>query len=123
MNAICGEAAPLGLRTIVHAHSAESVRMSTLAGCNQIEHGVFTTHAEMKLMAQKGTYFDPQLCLVFHNYLDNRAMYEGISNFNEVGFSSRQTALPLVLEMFKRAITTPNLKIVFGTYAVACTHV
>ncbi len=122
MNAICGEAASLGLRTIVHAHSAESVRMSTLAGCNQIEHGVFTTDAEMKLMAQKGTYFDPQLCLVFHNYLDNRAKYEGISNFNEVGFSSMQTALPLVLDMFKRAIKTPNLKIVFGTDAVAGAH-
>ena len=122
MNAICGEATSLGLRTIVHAHSAESVRMSTLAGCNQIEHGVFTTDAEMKLMAAKGTYFDPQLCLVFHNYLDNRAKYEGISNFNEVGFSSMQNALPLVLDMFKRAIKTPNLKIVFGTDAVAGAH-
>ena len=122
MNALCGEATSLGLRTIVHAHSAESVRMSTLAGCNQIEHGVFTTDAEMKLMASKGTYFDPQLCLVFHNYLDNRAKYEGISNFNEVGFSSMQNALPLVLDMFRRAIKTPNLKIVFGTDAVAGAH-
>jgi imidazolonepropionase-like amidohydrolase len=122
MNAICGEATSLGLRTIVHAHSAESVRMSTLAGCNQIEHGVFTTDAEMKLMASKGTYFDPQLCLVFHNYLDNRVKYEGISNFNELGFSSMQNALPLVLDMFRRAVKTPNLKIVFGTDAVAGAH-
>jgi imidazolonepropionase-like amidohydrolase len=122
MNAICGEATSLGLRTIVHAHSAESVRMTTLAGCNQIEHGVFTTDAEMKLMAEKGTYFDPQVCLVFHNYLDNRAKYDGIGNFNEAGFAAMEKALPVALETFRRALRTPNLKLVFGTDAVAGAH-
>jgi imidazolonepropionase-like amidohydrolase len=122
MNAICGEANSLGLRTIVHAHSSESVRMSILAGCTQIEHGVFTTDADLKLMAEKGTYFDPQICLVFQNYLDNRAKYEGIGNFNEVGFKSLQDAMPLALAMYKRALKTPGVKIVFGTDAVAGAH-
>jgi imidazolonepropionase-like amidohydrolase len=122
MNAICGEANSLGLRTIVHAHSAESVRMSILAGCTQIEHGVFTTDAELKLMAEKGTYFDPQVCLVFQNYLDNRAKYEGIGNFNEVGFKSLQDAMPLAQAMFRKAVHTPGVKIVFGTDAVAGAH-
>jgi imidazolonepropionase-like amidohydrolase len=122
MNAICGEANALDLRTIVHAHSAESVRMSILAGCTQIEHGVFTTDAELRLMAEKGTYFDPQVCLVFQNYLDNRARYEGIGNFNEVGFKSLQDAMPLALAMFRKAVRTPGVKIVFGTDAVAGAH-
>src|SRR3954469_16221268 len=51
MNALCGEANSLGLRTLVHAHSPESVRMSVNAGCTQIEHGMFVTDAELKLMA------------------------------------------------------------------------
>jgi imidazolonepropionase-like amidohydrolase len=122
MNALCGEANALGLRTLVHAHSAESVRMSTLAGCTQIEHGMFVTDAELKLMAEKGTYFDPQVCLVLRNYLDNRAKYDGIGNFNEVGFSSMEKALPIAIEMYKRALKTPGLKIVFGTDAVAGAH-
>jgi imidazolonepropionase-like amidohydrolase len=122
MNALCGEANSLGLRTIVHAHSSESVRMSILAGCTQIEHGVFTSDADLKLMAEKGTYFDPQICLVFQNYLDNRPKYEGIGNFNEVGFKSLQDAMPLAREMYGRALKSPGVKIVFGTDAVAGAH-
>ena len=122
MNAICGEATSLGLRTIVHAHSPESIRMSTLAGCTQIEHGMFATDAELKLMAEKGTYFDPQVCLVLRNYLDNRAKYDGIGNFNEAGFSAMERALPVAVEMYKHALKTPGLKIVFGTDAVAGAH-
>jgi imidazolonepropionase-like amidohydrolase len=122
LNAICGEANAVGLRTIVHAHSSESVRMTILAGCTQIEHGVFTSDADLKLMAEKGTYFDPQICLVFQNYLDNRAKYEGIGNFNEVGFKSLADAMPLAMSMYRRALKTPGVKIVFGTDAVAGAH-
>ena len=122
LNAICSEANTLGLRTIVHAHSSESVRMTILAGCSQIEHGVFTSDADLKLMAAKGTWFDPQICLVFQNYLDNRSRYEGIGNFNEAGFSSMRNAMPLAMEMYRRALKTPGVKIVFGTDAVAGAH-
>jgi len=122
MNALCGEATSLGLRTIVHAHSPESIRMSTLAGCTQIEHGMFATDAELKLMAERGTYFDPQVCLVLRNYLDNRAKYDGIGNFNEAGFAAMEKALPVAAEMYKHALKTPGLKIVFGTDAVAGAH-
>ena len=122
LTAICSEANAQGLRTIVHAHSSESVRMTILAGCTQIEHGVFTTDADLKLMAERGTYFDPQICLVFQNYLDNRPKYEGIGNFNEVGFASLKNAMPLAMEMYRRAVKTPGVKIVFGTDAVAGAH-
>ena len=122
LNALCGEANALGLRTIVHAHSSESVRMAILAGCTQIEHGVFTSDADLKLMAEKGTYFDPQICLVFQNYLDNRPKYEGIGNFNEAGFKSLEDAMPLAMAMYRRAVKTPGVKIVFGTDAVAGAH-
>lgn len=120
--AVCNEAKAQGLRTIVHAHSAESVRAVTLAGCNQIEHGVFVTQSELDLMAERGTYFDPQCSLVFRNYLDNRAKYDGIGNYNEVGFASMEKAIPLAAEAIRKAVKTPKLKLLYGTDAVAGAH-
>jgi imidazolonepropionase-like amidohydrolase len=122
LDAICGEAKAVSLRTLVHAHSAESMKAATLAGCTQIEHGVFATDEVLRLMAQRGTFFDPQCGLVFRNYLDNRAKYEGIGNYNEAGFAAMEKAIPLAVAAFKRARATPGLKIVWGTDAVAGAH-
>jgi imidazolonepropionase-like amidohydrolase len=122
LQAACGEARAQGLRTIVHAHSVSSIKASVNAGCTQIEHGVFADDETLKLMADKGVIFDPQICLVFRNYLDNRAKYEGIGNYNEAGFAAMEKAIPIATEMFRHAIKTPGLKIVFGTDAVAGAH-
>jgi imidazolonepropionase-like amidohydrolase len=106
----------------VHAHSPESVRLSVLGGCTQVEHGVFVTDAELKLMAEHNTYFDPQIGLVLQNYLENRAKYDGLSNFNDASFDAMQKAIPVAIEMFRHALKTPGLNIVFGTDAVAGAH-
>jgi len=119
LDAACGEAKRLGLRTLVHAHSPESMKAAALAGCTQVEHGIFATPEVLALLAQTGTYFDPQCCLVFRNYLDNKARFLGIGNYTEEGFAAMERALPLASAMFRRAIATPGLKIVFGTDAVA----
>jgi imidazolonepropionase-like amidohydrolase len=118
LRAICGEAKSLGLRTLVHAISAQSVRAATLAGCTQIEHGTFATDAELRLMAEHGTIFDPQVCLVFQNYIDHPDAY----NFTDSSLAPLKAALPAASAMFARAIKTPGLKIVFGTDAVALAH-
>ncbi|HTL05790.1 MAG TPA: amidohydrolase family protein, partial [Gemmatimonadales bacterium] len=121
--AVCGEAKALGLRTVVHAHSAESMRAVALAGCGQIEHGVFATPEVLKLLVEKGVYFDPQCALVFRNYLyDNRTRFEGIGNYNAEGFAAMEKAIPLARAVFKLAIATPGLQVVFGTDAVAGSH-
>jgi imidazolonepropionase-like amidohydrolase len=122
LKAICDEAKTVGLRVMVHAHSAETVKMATLAGCAQVEHGVFVTEENLKLMAERGTYFDPQVSLVFRNYLENRARYQGIGNYNAAGFEAMERALPLALRAFQKAIATPGLKVVFGSDAVAGSH-
>jgi imidazolonepropionase-like amidohydrolase len=83
---------------------------------------VFADDATLKLMADHGTYFDPQICLVFRNYLDNRAKYEGIGNYHEAGFAAMEKAIPIATEMFKHALRTPGLKVLFGTDAVAGAH-
>jgi imidazolonepropionase-like amidohydrolase len=122
LQAACGEARTLGLRTLVHAHSPESMKASALAGCTQIEHGVFATEEVLKLMAEHGTYFDPNIGLVLQNYLENKAKYMGIGNYNDEGFAAMEKAIPLNFVMFKKAVATPNLKIVYGTDAVAGAH-
>jgi imidazolonepropionase-like amidohydrolase len=120
--AACGEANTLGLRTLVHAHSPESIKAAVLAGCTQIEHGNFATGEVLKLMADKGTYFDPNVGLVLQNYIENKAKFLGIGNYTEEGFAAMQKSLPIVIAMFKQALRTPKLKIVYGTDAVAGAH-
>jgi imidazolonepropionase-like amidohydrolase len=116
--AVCGEAKAQGLRSVVHAISAGSVRAATLAGCTQIEHGTYATDAELALMAERGTIFDPQVCLVFQNYVDHPDAY----SFTDSSLAPLKAALPTAAALFTRAIKTPKLKIVFGTDAVALAH-
>jgi len=73
----------------------------------------------LTLMAQRGTYFDPQCALVFRNYLDNRARYLGIGNYTDSGFAAMERALPLAAADIRLALATPGLKVVYGTDAVA----
>jgi imidazolonepropionase-like amidohydrolase len=120
--AACGEAKALGLRSIVHAHSAASMKAAANAGCNQIEHGVLADQEALDLVAAKGMYFDPQCSLVFRNYLDNRAKYNGIGNYNEEGFASMEKALPLASAGIRQAIATRGMKLAYGTDAVAGAH-
>jgi imidazolonepropionase-like amidohydrolase len=122
MSAICGEANTLGIRTMVHAHSSESIKASVLGGCKQIEHGVFANQEVLTLMADRGVYFDPNIGLVLQNYLEHKAQYMGIGNYNDEGFAAMEQAIPLNYEMFKKALATPKLKIVYGTDAVAGAH-
>ena len=122
LEAVCSEGKAQGLRVMVHAHSDEAVLAATKAGCTQIEHGVFASAETLKVMAERGTYHDPQCGLVFRNYLDNRAKYQGIGNYNDEGFASMEKAIPLALLGFKRALATPGQQIVWGTDAVAGAH-
>jgi len=122
MDAACGEANRLGLRTAVHAHGPESVRRSVMAGCTTIEHGALIDQATLDLMAEHHIFFDPQIDLVFRNYFENKAHYIGIGNYTEEGFAEMQKALPKTLNVFQMGLKTKGLKIIFGTDAVAGSH-
>jgi imidazolonepropionase-like amidohydrolase len=122
LQAACGEAKSLGLRTIVHAHSAESAKAATLAGCTSVEHGAYVTDDVFALMAERGTYYDPNIGLVLQNYIENKPKFLGSGNYNEEGFAFMEKGLAITLETFKRALTHKTLKIVYGTDAVAGAH-
>ena len=121
LSAACDEAKKQGLRTLVHAYK-EAVRGATLAGCTEVEHGTLAPDDDLKLMAEKGTYFDPQCGLVIENYLQNRERYLGTQGYTAEGFAAMEKILPMDHEIVEHATKTPALKVVFGTDAVAGTH-
>jgi imidazolonepropionase-like amidohydrolase len=122
IQAACGEATKLGLRTLVHAYGDDAIKASVLAGCTCIEHGTLVSEEMLRFMADHGTYFDPNIGLVKQNYLENRSRYQGIGNYSDEGFAAMEKAIPIDLAMFKRALAIKELKIVFGTDAVAGAH-
>ena len=122
VDAACGEARAQGLRSMVHAHSPESMLRAARAKCTVVEHGGLANAEALKALADSGVYFDPNIGLVTQNYLENRARFLGTGNYTEEGFASMEKALGLRGPMFTTAIKTPGLKIVMGTDAVAGAH-
>jgi len=124
LNAACDEAKKQGLRTLVHA-CRDAVPAATLAGCTQIEHGLGATDQDLKLMAEKGTYFDPQAGLTLETYTLNKGRYAGSPYFpktEEAIVSTNEKILPLNHELMRHASKIKGLKIVFGSDAVAGAH-
>ena len=122
IRAACEEARAAGKRTWVHAHSASAARAAVAAGCTTVAHGSQLTDREFTLMAQRGTYFEPNIGLVSQNYLENKQRYLGSGNYTEEGFKATEDGIPLKLAMFKRALAHKDLKIIMGTDATAGAH-
>jgi imidazolonepropionase-like amidohydrolase len=120
--AACSEAKNLGKRAWVHAHAASAVRAAAVAGCTTVTHGSQITDQEAKLMAERGTFFEPQTGLLLQNYLENKDRFLGDGNFDEAGFKFMEEGIALNDAMFKLAIRHKTLKINMGTDAVAGAH-
>ena len=121
LNAACDEAKQQGLRAVVHAYK-DAVRAATLAGCTQIEHGTLASDDDLRLMAERGTYLDPQAGLVIENYLANKERYLGTPGYTAEGFRAMEQILPVNHDLVRRASKIAGLKMVFGTDAVAGAH-
>ena len=122
LDAACGEARGHGLRSVVHAHGPESARRASRAGCTTIEHGALLDRSTLEFLAERGTFYDPNIHLIFQNYFDNEDRYIGIGGYTEEGFDQMRRAVPSALEAFRTALAVPSLKVVFGTDAVAGAH-
>lgn len=124
LNAACDEAKQQGMRTLVHAYK-DAVRMASLAGCTQIEHGPLTTDDDLKVLAKNGTWLDPQAGLVYENYLLNEEKFIGSPGFpaSSEGFSERlRKFISTSREFMRQADKIPGLRIVFGSDALAGSH-
>jgi imidazolonepropionase-like amidohydrolase len=116
IQAVCGEAKAVGLRSVVHAIGDSGARGAVLAGCTSIEHGTFLKDETLDLMARRGTYFDPNF-LVLHNYLDNRLAF----TFTPQALETLEKGIALTVDVLRRA-RAHRVKVVFGTDAVAGSH-
>ena len=116
IQAVCGEAKAIGLRSVVHAIGDSGARASVLAGCTSVEHGTFVQDATLDLMVQHGTYFDPNL-LVLHNYLED----PGSFGFSDTVVETLKKGLAPTEDVIRRA-RAKGVKIVFGTDAVSGAH-
>ena len=119
--AICDEGRKVGLRVLVHAYR-EAIRRAVLAGCTQVEHGIYATPDDLKRMAEHGTWLDPQVGLVYYNYMNNKEHYLGIGNYTEAGFKAMEGIHQPIIDLFKLALETLGLKIAYGTDATAGAH-
>jgi imidazolonepropionase-like amidohydrolase len=116
IQAVCSEAKASGLRSVVHAIGDAGAKAAVLAGCTSIEHGTFLEDSTLDLMAERGTYFDPNF-LVLHNYLDNRASY----TFSDQALATLEKGIAPTIDVLRRA-RAHKVKVVFGTDAVAGSH-
>ncbi len=116
IQATCGEAKAVGLRSVVHAIGDRGARASVEAGCTSIEHGTFVSDATLDLMASRGTYFDPNL-LVLHNYLEKHENFD----FTPETLEILRKGIAPTEDVLKRA-RARRVKITFGTDAVSGAH-
>jgi imidazolonepropionase-like amidohydrolase len=121
LQAACDETRRIGMRSVIHAHSTDSIDAALRAKCDAITHGTGSTAATFKMMVDQGVFFEPQF-LVTYNYMEHKRRFLGIGNFTEEGFMFMEKNIPIKTAMFRNATKVPNLKLVFGTDAVAGAH-
>ncbi|MGA8509102.1 MAG: amidohydrolase family protein [Candidatus Sulfotelmatobacter sp.] len=121
LNAACDEARKQSLRSLVHAYR-DGVRAATLAGCTQVEHGLGASDDDLRLMAERGTYLDPQAGLLLETYIRYKDRYLAPPYYTDEGFAAMKDLIPAHQDFIKRAARIPGLKIVYGTDAVAGVH-
>ena len=120
--AVCDEAKRDGLRTLVHVYGDKATRVVAQSGCTSVEHGFFASDETLRVLAARGTYYDPHTGLVIQNYLRNKPKFFGIQNYTQPELDAMEQTLPTILATFKQALKIPGLNIVYGTDAVAGGH-
>ena len=122
LDAGCDEARVLGLRSMVHAQTSESIRAAVLAGCTHVAHGAYADEAAIGMMASAGVTFEPQCNLVVLNYLVNWGRFEGLPGWDD----ERKAALERMFGGFREAasrwLKSDSLKVTYGSDAVAGAH-
>jgi len=122
LEAACGEATAQGLRSVVHLHRSDALRMTADAGCTQVEHGWMLEPGDVQVFVDSGMYFGNQMDLLFRNYVENGERYAGVGGYTMDGFASLHAAQPGAIEFFQAAVATPGVRIVYSTDANAGSH-
>jgi imidazolonepropionase-like amidohydrolase len=108
LRAIVQEAATKNVPVEAHAHGAEGALAAIKAGVRSIEHGTYLTDDTLKLMAQRGTFFDPTADVV------NDLAQPG-GDYDNAGLQRRgQTMKPVLVDTIRRA-RAAGVKVVAGS--------
>lgn len=59
IKALVDTAHDYGMKVAVHAHGAEAIRRSVVAGVDSVEHGTFMDDQDIRLMKEHGTFYCP----------------------------------------------------------------
>ena len=122
LDAACGEATAQGLRSVVHLHRSDALRMVADAGCTQVEHGWMLEPGDVQVFVDSGMYLGNQIDLLFRNYAERGNRYAGVGGYTMEGFATLQAARSGALEFFQAAARTPGARIVYSTDANAGSH-
>lgn len=122
IEAACGEARAQGLRSAVHAYGADVVSAVIRAGCSSVEHGNLDSESVFQLFAEHQTYWDPHVGLSYDNYIENKERFLGIGQYTEDSYLLMETAHQTSLDTFIATLTRSDVKIVFGSNAIAGAH-
>ena len=122
LQAVCGEAQAVGLRTVVHAYGTDGLTATIEAGCGGIEHGNRYDDTVIELMADRGIYLDPHVGSLWANYFEHKDHFIGRGNYTEEGFALMEEARVTGYETFRRTLAHGGVRVVYGTDAVAGAH-
>ncbi len=117
LKAIVTTAHEYGLKVAVHAHGAEAIRRSVLAGVDSIEHGTYMTEEDIALMKQHGTWFVPTLSA--GHWVVEKAKIPGF--FPELIRPKAEVVGAQLDATFRHAYES-GLKIAFGTDTGVSAH-
>jgi imidazolonepropionase-like amidohydrolase len=105
---VVAEAGARGVPVLAHAHGAEGALAAVKAGVRSIEHGTYLTDEALKLMAQRGTFFDPTADVV------NDLAAPG-GDYDDAGLQRRgQMLKPVLVDAIRRARAL-GVKVVTGS--------
>ena len=105
---VVAEANARGAGVLAHAHGAEGALAAVKAGVRSIEHGTYLTDEALKLMAQRGTFFDPTADVV------NDLAQPG-GDYDNAGLQRRgQMMKPVLVDTIRRA-RAAGVKVVTGS--------
>ena len=122
LEAACEEARARGLRSVVHLHRSDALRLTADAGCTQVEHGWMLEPGDVDVFVESGMYLGNQIDLLFRNYEENGDRYVGVGDYSLEGFANLQASRSGALAFFRAAVATPGVRIVYSTDANAGSH-
>ena len=101
LEAACGEARAQGLRSVVHLHRSDALRLVADAGCTQVEHGWMLEPGDVDVFVESGMYLGNQIDLLFRNYEERGDRYAGVGGYTLEGFANLQASRPGALAFFR----------------------